>query len=227
VTAKSDDSRQKQWELEKQGVKEANKMKRRILGISMAVLVILSLCLSTAASVMASEADDEPVASVSWSGRISIPDDQLDSDTLFTFSVKKSADGTLDGRITERRFSTGEVFYLPVLDAHFYAGADGAKIADILTSVTGTIGGQPLTFYFWAQLTDRGEPGQGTDTFARYVYTAHVSPSWPYAAVTWPPSTPPPYWWPLLNMVSVFPPNPYFSTPPTIASGNIQIHLPD
>ena len=184
-------------------------MKKRLIGISLALILILSLFLSTAAPAMADQVnEDEPVASLSWSGRITVPEGYPinpiyghdDSNTLFSVSVELFDDGTLVGHLREKNNILGIDYQLPVLAVGFDLESDGTKIATILTSVDIS---ETETWYFWAKFTDCREPGKETDKFERFFYYGQ---SWLNGWFV--PSTMPP-------------PTVY------IASGNIQIHITD
>ena len=207
-------------------------MKKRLTGISLALILILSLFLSTAAPAMADQVDeDEPVASLSWSGRIIVPEVYMmvpivggdDSTSLFSVNIKKYANQPMVGQLREKNNKHGYDYILPIVDVIFSEIDDGIKVADILTYVDA---GKYGIWYYWAHFEDRGEPGKGNDIFERYIW-------WPpNTTYDWPPlNLGPigPHWTPWLSGSLVYPQSPPngYPYPPTIyiGSGDVQIHI--
>ena len=181
-------------------------MKKNIVRISLALVLILSLCLSIGSPVIAADNDNKPVASVTWTGSNGkMKDVMSEGHMVWKFHVKKLSDGSVFGDAWIKYLDADFTYEYELIDAYF-AVEDGYNVAYILVTVVE--GG--FTWVMCWRFEDRGEPGKGIDIGGNYVYLVpNIDPS----LVPWPISSEPALPW-----ASFYPPAPV---------GQIQIKITD
>jgi hypothetical protein len=179
-----------------------------LLALTLALVMLVPMVMPVAAG----EPDNKPVAWVNFGGSNGNSKDEMGSHQHLSILVKQLSDGSTVGHIHSVNFTTGEEWNFNIIDSRFEE-EDGVKVADILTSL---VVENNITLYFWWQLKDFGEPGNGRDTFKIWWWLPVLVPYvWPLPPIGPYPPTPPPY-----------PPGWYDWGPVnTITAGNIQVHL--
>ena len=162
-------------------------MKRNIVRISLALILILSLCLSIGSPAIAADNDKKPVASVTWTGSNGKMKDVVSHrHMVWKFHVKKLTDGSVTGEARLTYLDTGVAYEYELIDAYFVV-EDGYNVAYIL--VTAVDGG--ITWPMCWRFEDRGEPGKGIDLGSNYVYLVpNIDPNlvpWPISSEPDPP----------------------------------------
>lgn len=181
-------------------------MKRKILRVTLALLIGLSLCLSMTLPVAAAGPNDnKPVA---WVNHTSNTNNDPAGHQALVFSVKLLADGTTVGKVVTHSWIEG-----PSKPGHFtvfdqtatnFFESDGAKIAEFVVYIH--LEPDVRAKYM---LVDNGEPGKD-DLIQIWVWLPDIGE--PYQM-----------WWPLLGPQDMS--NPAFGLPVPIINGNVQVHI--
>jgi hypothetical protein len=183
-------------------------MKRKIFGVTLSLLIVLSLCLSTAVPAMAAdpEPDNQPIGWVSLGGSNGRVKDEQGVHGRVSILVKKLSDGTTVGHFYIAGLNDKIINTLEIIDSEFHYEGE-VKVANVLTHWD--LGGG---FIVWALFVfeDRGEPGGGTDFYR--IWAINLPPD---VKPPWPPTYPPSGGW--------FP----WGSGATIVSSNLQVHIND
>ena len=174
-------------------------MKRNIVRISLALMLILSLCLSIGSPAIAAKPEEKngnkPVASLTWTGSNGkVKDDFPLGHIVYKFQVKKLSDGSVFGDAFMKVFSDNATYEYELIDAYFDV-EDDYNVADVLVTL---FDGSNTWFMSW-HFEDRGEPGKDVDIGSNYLY---LIPNIPKVLVDpWPPPLLPisPFPWLMLN----------------------------
>ncbi|HEY93936.1 MAG TPA: hypothetical protein G4O15_03225 [Dehalococcoidia bacterium] len=195
-------------------------MKKKILNMSLVLLLVLSVCLSVSFTAVA-KSDNKPVAWVNFTGADCGGKGHTPGqyEPVFPFTkaplpqiqlmVKRLADGSTTGHCRLRLLGIDEDIMIPtdppiiifkemdyeIVKSRFYTTGD-TNIAEVVATFMGV-------YWCW-YIEDNGEPGVGNDAFVLYAYISPGQPSFPGIDMTG--------WMPYLPWQ-------------TIAPDNIQVHI--
>ena len=178
-------------------------MKKKIINISLALLLVLSVCLSVSASVSA-ESDKKPIAWVNSGSNTNHTGFELVPryHSSAVCSVKLLSDGTTVGKvITHYLGKDGSFTYTNTFDqeATLFYKDNNSKVAQFVCIADG--------YRFRVTLVDNGEGKNAEPDTVMWEIWVNVMP----------PEAPPLFMW-----IPLFGPQPM-----PLANGNNQIHLPD
>ena len=185
-------------------------MKRNMVRISLALVLILSLCLSIASPAIAAKPEEpksnKPLAWVTWAGSNGKAKDEMPQGHMVTkFHVKMLSNGSLvgdmhidylDGGFTDERY-TDEY----EIKKAYFTEEGGHNVAYILVTVVDEF---DLTWTMCWRFEDGGEPALANDWVRNYLYypaniTDIESVPWPELGAIplpgWPPGEPGWYNW--------------------------------
>ena len=149
-------------------------MKKKAAFISLALIIVLSLCLSAALPVTANNPGNKPVAWVNFGG-CTANDRDIYGFSNHAISVKLLSNGTTTGHISAHMFETGKQLVGIGFDdsqTSFYE-SNGVQIAEFVAWVIQVPDGQPFKVKYL--LMDYGEPANGNDKCNIWLWF----PGWP------------------------------------------------